>query len=73
MLGPLPLLHRWLVCALALLACVGAGAWLAATLPGPVVAATGAGIGAALGLVVVLLVLHDERVPPEAGRPRRLP
>ena len=58
MLGPLPPLYRWVVCILALVACIGAGAWLAFTLPIPLLAAGGAGIGAALGVVLVILVLH---------------
>ena len=59
MLGPLPPLYRWIVCVLALVACVGVGAWLAAMLPVPFVATSGAVIGAALGVVLVMLVLHD--------------
>ena len=48
-----------LVSLLALVACIGAGAWLAFTLPVPVLATSGAAIGAALGVVLVILVLHD--------------
>ena len=59
MLGPLPPLYRWIVCLLALVACIGVGAWLAFTLPVPVLATSGAAIGAALGVVLVILVLHD--------------
>jgi len=54
-LGPLPPLHRWVVCALALLACLGLGASLAVTLPAPRLATA----GAALGVLVVVLLLHD--------------
>jgi hypothetical protein len=57
-LGPLPLIYRWIVCVLALLACVGLGAWLAFKLPVSLITG-GAAIGAALGVVVVMLVLHD--------------
>jgi membrane protein YdbS with pleckstrin-like domain len=70
-LGPLPRLHRWIVCALALVACIGVGAWLAFTLPVPVLAGSGATVGAALGLVVVLLVLHDGEGPDRGTRARR--
>ena len=59
MLGPLPPLHRWVVCVLALLACVGVGAWLAWTLPGPLLAPAGAVLGAVPGLVLVARLLHD--------------
>ena len=73
MLGPLPPLHRLLVSVLALVACVGVGAWLAFTLPIPLVAPTGAAIGAVLGGGVVALLLHDGRHRPTAPvRGRRL-
>ena len=72
MLGPLPRLHRWIVCALALVTCIGVGAWLAFTLPIPVLAGSGAVVGAALGLVVVLLLLHDGTAHPRGTRARRL-
>jgi hypothetical protein len=70
-LGPLPPLHRWIVCALALVTCIGVGAWLAFTLPVPVLAGSGAVVGAALGLVVVLLLLHDGEAQPRGTRTRR--
>lgn len=57
MLGPLPPLHRYAVCALAFVGCVGTGAWLGLTFSQ--VAASGAGLGAGLGLVVVALLLRD--------------
>ncbi len=57
MLGPLPTLYRWIVCALALLGCVGVGAWLAFALPVPLLAPAGAAIGGALGVLVVLALL----------------
>lgn len=68
-LGPLPPLHRFLVSLLALVACIGLGAWLAVTLPVPLIAPAGAAIGAGLGLVLVTLVLHDHG--PRAARTRR--
>lgn len=72
MLGPLPPLHRWVVCVLALLACIGLGAWLAFTLPVPLIATAGAGIGAALGCLLVVLVLHDgDAHPRTTARTRR--
>ncbi len=73
MLGPLPLLHRWVVCGLALVGSAGVGAWLAFTLSRPmsVGAAVGAVVGAVLGAVVVMLLLHDtDRVRHRAGRTR---
>jgi len=67
MLGPLPPLYRLTVATLCLLACVGAGAWLAATLPVPLLAPTGAAVGAALG---VLLVRDTHHRPPAPTRDR---
>ena len=61
MLGPLPPLHRLVVAVLCLLACVGAGAWLASTLPVPLFASTGAVVGAALGMLLVSVLLRDAR------------
>jgi hypothetical protein len=68
-LGPLPPLYRLVVSVLALLAFVGVGAWLAFTLPVAVLAPTGAMIGAMLGALVVLGMLHED-TPPERGRAR---
>jgi hypothetical protein len=67
-LGPLPPLYRWVVCILALVACIGAGAWLAATLPVPLMATTGVAIGVALGVVLVGLLLRGSG----HARPRRM-
>jgi hypothetical protein len=63
MLGPLPPLYRCAVCALALVGCVGTGAWLGTIFSQ--VAASGAGVGAGLGLVLVALLLldHSEHDP----------
>lgn len=61
MLEPLPTLYRVIVSTCALLACVGLGAWLAFTLPVPLLATAGAGIGAGIGMVAVLLLTHDFR------------
>jgi hypothetical protein len=70
-LGPLPPLYRWVVCTLALLVCVGLGAWLGWSLPVPVLAPTGALVGAALGVVIIGVLLHDTQPPPERLRSRR--
>ena len=69
MLGPLPPLYRLVVSVLALLAFVGVGAWLAFTLPVAVLAPTGAMIGAMLGALVVLGMLHED-TPPARARAR---
>ena len=62
-----------LVSVLALVACVGVGAWLAFTLPVAAVAPTGAAIGAVLGAALVTLLLHDGGERPSApARGRRL-
>jgi hypothetical protein len=68
MLGPLPPLHRWIVSLLALLASIGVGAWLAFTLPLPLVVSAGAAGGAVLGGVMVMLLLHDSH---PSSRPTR--
>jgi hypothetical protein len=70
MLGPLPPLYRYAVCAVAFLGCVGVGAWLGLAFDAP----AGAGLGAALGVVVVALLLHDHTEPRAAHvrhRPRQ--
>lgn len=71
MLGPLPRLHRWTVGALALVACIGVGAWLASFLPVPLLAPAGAAIGAALGLLLVLLLVRDHHHGSHPARFRR--
>ena len=71
MLGPLPRLHRWTVGALALLACIGVGAWLADALPIPLLAPDGAAIGAALGLLLALLLVRDHHQGSHPARFRR--
>ena len=71
MLGPLPPLYRLIVSVLALLAFVGVGAWLAFTLPISVIAPTGAMIGAMLGALVVLGMLHEDAPRPSHVRARR--
>jgi ABC-type uncharacterized transport system permease subunit len=70
-LGPLPPLHRWIVCIAALVGCIGAGAWIAFTLEMPNVTVSGALVGAALGAVAVALLLHEDRPHPHP-RPARL-
>lgn len=71
MLGPLPPLYRLIVSVLALLSFVGVGAWLAFTLPVAVVAPTGAMLGALVGALVVLGMLHEDAPPPARARARR--
>jgi len=71
MLGPLPTLHRWIVGALALVACIGVGAWLASLIPGPLLAPAGAALGAALGLLLVLLLVRDHHERSHPARFRR--
>ena len=68
MLGPLPPLYRIVVSVLALLAFVGVGAWLALRLPVAVLAPTGAMVGAMLGAVVVLGMLHEDAPPARVRR-----
>lgn len=59
MIGPLPTLYRWRTAVVALLVCIGAGAWLAHSTPIPVVVALGGLIGGLAGLVVAFALLHD--------------
>ena len=61
MLGPLPTIYRIVVIACALVVCVGVGAWLAATLPGPMLAGGGAMLGAGFGALLAMLLVHDFR------------
>lgn len=74
MLGPLPPLYRAFVALSVLALCVAGGAWLTFTLTGPLLAATGAGVGAGIGGVVALLLLHDvtstRRLRPQQARHR---
>jgi hypothetical protein len=72
-LGPLPPLHRWVVSVLALVACIGTGAWLTRTLPVSLVIAEGAAAGAALGLVVVAMLLHESPPRPVRARGKHAP
>jgi hypothetical protein len=69
-LGPLPPLHRVVVCVLALLAPVGVGAWLAWSTPGPLLPTVGAVIGASLGVALVFLLLRQTPPGPRIRRPR---
>lgn len=68
MLGPLPTKYRLVVSLCALVAFIGVGAWFSYSLHGPVLATTGAGVGAALGAVATLLLLHDFRAHPGGAR-----
>jgi hypothetical protein len=70
MLGPLPKIYRVIVSVCALAACVGLGAWIGTFLTVPVLAGTGAAVGAAIGLVAVALLLHD--FPAPRPRPNRV-
>ncbi len=70
MLGPLPTLYRVVVCVFAFLTFVGVGVWLAWLLPDSSIASIGASLGAGLGIVAVLLLLHDGRDPDHPGRVR---
>jgi hypothetical protein len=50
---------------------VGVGAWLAASLPGPMLAGGGAVLGAAFGALLAMLLVHDFRHP-HSGTPVRV-
>jgi hypothetical protein len=71
MLGPLPPLYRLLVALAALAVFVGVGAWVTFTIAGPtVLTSTGASIGAGIGAIVALLLLHDFSHPHRRLQPR---
>ena len=59
MLGPLPTLYRVVVSVCALLAFVGLGVWTTWLAPDSALASLGTGLGAGLGIVAVVLLLHD--------------
>ena len=59
MLGPLPPAYRIVVAASALLAFVGLGAWVTFSFSGPLLASMGAGVGAAIGVLATVALLHD--------------
>lgn len=75
MLGPLPMFYRVAVSICALCAFVGLGIWGAAKLSVAFLPLAGAGVGAALGVIAVLVLLHDfdgarSRAPVRDDRPR---
>ena len=74
MLGPLPTVYRIVVAVCALLAFVGLGAWVTFAFSGPLLASMGAGIGAALGVLVTVALLHDftRRAPVRPVRTARV-
>ncbi len=59
MFAPLPFLYRIVVSVLAVLTCLGLGAWLTFVAELPVLTSVGAGVGAALGLVASYVLVHD--------------
>ena len=64
MLGPLPTFYRVIVSACALVSFIGIGAWLGFLMP--VTALLPVGTGAGLGVVAIMLLIHDS----EHTRPR---
>lgn len=75
MLGPLPTLYRVIVATIALLAFVGIGVWITLVLPESFVPHMGASLGAGIGAIAVLLLLHDTHHPhgPASGLRIRRP
>lgn len=71
MFGPLPQLHRLFFVSVALLVCVGAGAWLAYMTPIPLMWTTGALLGAALGVVATFVLVHQPPAQPARHVSRR--
>ncbi|MGZ8743916.1 MAG: hypothetical protein ACXWXO_13445 [Nocardioides sp.] len=68
MLGPLPTFYRVIVSVCALVSFIGIGAWLGHLLPETVLASVGTGIGAGLGVVAIMLLVHDFAHPRGARR-----
>lgn len=71
MLGPLPKFYRVAVSVVAITVFIAFGAWAAFTLPVPILAPAGATIGAAFGVLVVLLLLHEPHPDRAHARVRR--
>lgn len=68
-MGPLPPLHKMVLVAALLLACLGTGVWLAGHFDLPL-GGTGVGLGA--GLLLAYVVTHDfDHRPPRSVRVRR--
>lgn len=59
MFGPLPLMHRLLVIATALVVGLVSGVWLVAVVGAPVLVGAGIGWGLLAGLLLNYLLLHD--------------
>lgn len=70
MLGPLPVFYRVVVSVCALLTFVGIGTWVSFLVPGTAAASIGSGVGAGLGVIAVLLLLHDTHRRPTTHRVR---
>jgi xanthine/uracil permease len=71
MFGPLPRFHRLLVIVTALVAGILAGVWLAQTIAGPALVASGIGWGLLAGLLLNYVLLHDFQHRPRPVRVRR--
>jgi hypothetical protein len=71
MLGPLPLLHRFVVVAIALCAGVVGGVWVAHVTTLPLAVSLGALVGGLVGLGAAYLVVHEPHPPPRPVRAER--
>lgn len=65
MLGPLHSLYRVIVAVCVLAASLGLGAWLSLALPEVFLGGAGIGLGAALGVIAVIVLLYE---PPQPQR-----
>lgn len=70
MLGPLPARYRLVLVLVAVAAGLATGAWLAWSIPAPIVVWSGALVGTAAGLGVAYALVHDFSHP--SGTHRRL-
>ncbi|MCP3421115.1 hypothetical protein [Nocardioides pinisoli] len=59
MLGPLPALHKYLLVIAALVVCVGLGLWVGAVPEIPLNLRVGLAAGAAAGIAVAFVLVHD--------------
>jgi hypothetical protein len=71
MFGPLPLLHRIVLCAISLCFGVLAGVWIAHATPLPVAISGGALVGGVIGLVAAYALVHHPHAQPRPVRVTR--
>lgn len=71
MLGPLPTKYRLILVLVAVAGGLATGAWLAWSIPAPIVVWSGALVGTAAGLVAAYALIHDFSHPATGRMHRR--